>query len=350
MRRRTLLGALPAGLLLSACGRAAPAETLIQKRIYTFGSWVDVSYFRVPPETVEKVSARLERELSFMNDAWHAWKPSEVETVNAKLRAGQAFDAPPDVLPLIRRCQRLYRDSEGLFNPAMGLLIRRWGFHSDKPWTDREPPSADELKALVAHEPTMDDIELRGNTLVGHSDQISLDFGGFAKGYGLDELARILREEGIGNALVSATSNLVALGRHGERPWRVAIRHPRAEDRILAWLELADGERVSTSGDYERYFIHKGRRYHHIIDPRTGYPSTGAQAVTLIHRDGAVADASSTALMVAGPRDWVRIAKHLGVEAVLMVREDGVLLVSPAMAERLHFPENQRPNLIRVPW
>ncbi len=107
---------------------------------------------------------------------------------------------------------------------------------------------------------------------------------------------------------------------------------------------------MSTSGDYERYFIHKGRRYHHIIDPRTGYPSTGAQAVTLIHRDGAVADASSTALMVAGPRDWVRIAKHLGVEAVLMVREDGVLLVSPAMAERLHFPENQRPNLIRVPW
>lgn len=347
MKRRTLLTAVPAAVLLAACGDRA--TDLFQRRVYTFGSWVDLSFFGVAPAKAERVAARLEAELSFMNQAWHAWKPSVVEDVNARLRAGTPFPAPEAVLPLITQCKTLYRQSDGLFNPAMGRLIRRWGFHSDKSWEDREPPSPAEIAALLAHEPTMDDVELDGTTLVGHNDQISLDFGGFAKGYGLNQLAAILRQEGVPNALVSATSSIVALGRHGDRPWRVAIRHPRQEGAVLAWLELGDGESVSTSGDYERYFIHQGRRYHHIIDPRTGYPATGAQAVTALYREGVVPDAGSTALMVAGPTGFARISRQLGLDAALMVDAEGRLLITEALRPRLHFPGNQPPPEREIP-
>lgn len=348
MKRRSLLTALPAAALLAACGGKPPPEPLFHKRVHTFGSWVDISFYQVPEPKAQALARRLEHELSYMNDAWHAWKPGVVEDVNRQLRTGQPFWPPPEILPLLAQSRRLYEQTEGLFNPAMGLLIRRWGFHSDRPWDEHPPPPAEELAALVRHLPGMNDIEFSGGKLVGHNDQISLDFGGYAKGYGLDQLARILSEAGVSHALVSATSNIVALGTHGPRPWRIAIRHPRQDGAILAWLDLADGERVSSSGDYERYFEHAGRRYHHIIDPRTGYPSTGAQAVTLIHRDGAVADAGSTALMVAGPRDFARIAARLGVSATLMVDAQGQVLVTPGMRERLHFPEGSQPVVREV--
>ncbi|MBI2381204.1 MAG: FAD:protein FMN transferase [Gammaproteobacteria bacterium] len=345
MNRRQLLLALPSALLLSACGQTP--EQLFTRRVHTFGSWVDLSLYGLEPGRAEVIAARLERELSFMNSAWHAWKPSLLEEVNAKLRTGQVFAAPDAILPLIRQCKSLYEASEGLFNPALGLLFRLWGFHGDKSWESRPLPEAAKIRELLTDPPGMDDVEIDGNRLRGHNARLSLDFGGFAKGYGLDRLAEILRQEGVTHALVSATSNLVALGTHGSRPWRIAIRHPRREGGVLAWLELADGECCSTSGDYERYFERDGRRYHHILDPRTGYPATGAQAVTLLHRDGAVADAASTALMVAGPRDFARIARRLGVSEALMVDADGRLLVSEGMRPRLHFPDG-RPDVLSV--
>jgi FAD:protein FMN transferase len=112
---------------------------------------------------------------------------------------------------------------------------------------------------------------------------VQLDFGAFAKGHVAQLGGEHLRGLGIDNAIVAVAGDIRALGTHGERAWRVGIRHPRAAG-ILAATELHDGESISTSGDYERYFTYENRRYHHLLDPRTGHPADGAVSVTVIAR------------------------------------------------------------------
>ena len=112
---------------------------------------------------------------------------------------------------------------------------------------------------------------------------MQLDLGGYAKGYALDRAAELLRKQGIHNALINIGGNVLALGQHGNRPWRVGIQHPR-KPGALATLELHDGEAIGTSGDYQRYFMLGKVRYCHLIDPRSGYPMQGVQAVTVLTR------------------------------------------------------------------
>jgi thiamine biosynthesis lipoprotein len=135
---------------------------------------------------------------------------------------------------------------------------------------------------------------------------------------------------------------MTAMGRHDDRPWRVGVRHPQGRG-VLAALELHDGESVHTSGNYERYSEHEGVRYGHIIDPRTGYPGREIVSATVIHDDGAVADAAATALVLAGLRDWQRIAAQMGVKLAMLVDADGTVHMPPAMAARVHFTDEPPP-------
>jgi thiamine biosynthesis lipoprotein len=116
----------------------------------------------------------------------------------------------------------------------------------------------------------------------------------------------------------------------------VGVRHPQGKG-VLAALELHDGESVHTSGNYERYSEHEGIRYGHIIDPRTGYPGREIVSATVIHDNGATADAAATALVLAGRADWQRIASQMGVELAMLVDEAGTVHMPPAMAARVRF-------------
>ena len=129
------------------------------------------------------------------------------------------------------------------------------------------------------------------------------------------------------------------------RAWRIGIRDPYRPG-VMATLELAAGESVSTSGDYERMFDQAGTRYHHILDPRTGYPVAGLHAVTVVHADAAVADAASTALFVAGPGQWRQVAAALGIAQVLVVQADGTVAMTPAMAGRVRLVSGWAPPLL----
>ncbi len=163
---------------------------------------------------------------------------------------------------------------------------------------------------------------------------VSYDLGAFAKGYALDRAIERLHELGINNAIVNAGGDLRAIGQHGERPWRIGIRHPR-QDGILASVEISGDASVFTSGDYERFFEVDGKRYHHIIDPRSGYPANKTTSVTIIHDNAATADAAATALFVAGPDDWVMIARNLHIRFVMLIDTDGIIHMNPAMQSRI---------------
>jgi len=173
---------------------------------------------------------------------------------------------------------------------------------------------------------------------------VALDLGAYAKGYAVDVAIEALRKRGIHNAIVNAGGNLRLIGSKGKRPWRIGVRDPRGAG-VIASLEAGNDEAVITSGDYERYFDYQGQRYHHIIDPRSGYPARGAIATTIIARDGLSADVASTALLIAGPDHWRETARALGIEEAMLIDDKGVVHITRALMQRIHFEKEPAPRI-----
>jgi len=332
--------ALLLALALAGCGEAR--EPFYHQRLLAFGTLVDVSLWGVDPELATTAFRVLGEEFNWMHEAWHAWRPGTLTALNRQLQAGAPFTPDPAVLPLVELGSSFAAASGHLFNPAIGRLIALWGYQADEP--GKAPPPAEAIADLVRRNPRMDDIVREGEWLRCRNPAVQLDFGGFAKGYGVDRAAERLKALGVRNAIVAAAGDIRVMGQRGERPWRIGIRHPR-QAGVLASIDLEGDENISTSGDYERYFEHEGRRYHHIFDPRTGYPAEGTASVTVVTRGGALADAGATALFVAGPEGWPRTAAGLGIDQVLLVASDGTVHLTPGMAARVRFEVSPPPPL-----
>jgi thiamine biosynthesis lipoprotein len=191
----------------------------------------------------------------------------------------------------------------------------------------------------------MDDLVFDGDQVRSLNPVLQLDMGGSHKGYAVDKAIEALRALGIHNAIVNAGGGLHAIGAHGDRPWRVGIRHP-AQPGIIASLEMRADESVHTSGNYERYFDYQGKRYHHILDPRTGYPAEGVLSVTVVHPNGTVADAADDALFVAGLQGWREIARRMGITQVMLIDADMTVHMTPQMAERIRMEIDPPPKII----
>ncbi len=323
---------------LAGCGEP---PRLREERIQVFGTWVDLALWGVDDTTAARAIRVVQGDLGDLHTRWHAWQPGELTRINAALASGEAVEVAATMRPVLARAGELSRRSGDLFNPAIGRLVGLWGFHADAP-AKRVPPPDQAIATLVAARPTMGDLRFDGARLHSANPAVQLDLGAFAKGYGVDIAIGRLQDLGVRHAMVNAGGDLRVLGRRGDRPWRVGIRAPGGG--LLAAVEVTDGESVFTSGTYERQFEYAGTRYHHIIDPRTGYPARGLSSVTVIGRDGAEADAAATALLVAGP-DWPRTARALGLSAVLAVDETGDLEATPEMAARLQFIDAPAPVL-----
>ncbi|HEY5791556.1 MAG TPA: FAD:protein FMN transferase [Gammaproteobacteria bacterium] len=333
MRRARAIAGLLLALLAAGC---SPPPGLHEERILVFGTWVDLALWGVDEATAARAGRVIQGDLGDLHTRWHAWEPGEITRINALVAGGDGapIEVDPGVAPVLARARELSIRSGHLFNPAIGRLIGLWGFH--RPPAERAPPPAQALAALVAAAPTMADLELDGTRLVVRNPLVQLDFGAFAKGYGVDIAIGRLRELGIRTALVNAGGDLRAIGQRGDRPWRIGIRAPSG-DGLLAAISVSGDESLFTSGTYERRFEFQGLHYHHIIDPRTGYPARGVTSVSVLGRDGAEADAAATALLVAGPAGWPAVARALGIEHVLLVDEQGTVQMTPAMAARAEF-------------
>lgn len=328
-------------VLLAGCSE----PPLYRDQIFAFGTVIDITLSDVTPQQADKAIEILNDDFNYMHITWNPWQLSALNRTNNLLQTGAGFSAAPSVLPLILRARELSRDSNGLFNPAIGQLIRLWGFHTETP-ENEFPPDADEIKALVSSRPSLDDLILDGINMRTDNKTVYIDLGAFAKGYGVDVAIKHLREIGIQNAIINAGGDLRAIGTRNSRPWHIGIRHPRSKD-VLASIDIQGDESVFTSGDYERYYDYEGTRYHHILDPRTGYPATDTTSVTVVHTDGATADAATTALFIAGPKDWYAIAKKMGIKYVMLVAKDGSIHMNPAMAGRIKF-EGAKPTTISI--
>lgn len=327
-------------LLISACSRPQPG--LHEQQFVAFGTLISVTLYAVDEQQAQHAFQDLEGYFNQLHHDWHAWEPSPLVELNQALATQGAAEVPAVILPLVAPAQRLSIASGGLFNPAMGKLFALWGFHSDDP--PRVPPVDTAINDLLAQHPGMTDLQLSGTTLRTTNPAVQLDFGAFAKGYAAQLGCERLKRLGIDNAIVAVAGDIHVIGNRGERAWRVGIRHPRTPG-IIASTELHDDESISTSGDYERYFDVDNIRYHHLLDPRTGYPARGAISVTVINNDGAIADASASALFIAGVEHWAEVAKAMGVDQVMLIDIEGEIHLTPAMAARLRIEGDPAPEL-----
>lgn len=328
---------------LTGCGSEPQSR---DARIYAFGTEIDISLFGVTEQQMDDTIAELEQQFEDVNDQWHAWRPSTLTRINQAIRNGESVTVTPEVAELIEYAGELAVQSGHLFNPAAGSLFTLWGFEDDDWYESHPPPSDAEINAWLASSPTMEDIRIKAGQLTSTNDLARLGFGGFAKGYAVDVAIDALKNRDIDNAIINIGGDLRAIGQHGERPWKIGVRHPR-EDGVLAKVAVSGDESVFTSGDYERYFEYQGKRYSHIIDPRTGYPADDAHSVTVIDRDASRADAAATALFVAG-KDWPTVAAAMDIEHVMMVRASGDIEMTAAMMDRVDLNTANEPPLIRA--
>ena len=323
-------------LLLFACNRNQ--EQIISQQFFAFGTLIDISYSGISKDQAVTATQAVEAMFLQQHRAWHAWEPGALQQLNSAIAAGQSATVPDSIISLIRLAQRFERQSQGLFNPAIGQLLRLWGFQQNAApaWQTPDPAL---VKNLVAKAPSSLQLTIDGNQVQSSNPAVQLDFGAFAKGYAIGKAMQKLARLGIDNALVNVGGDLCVSGRHGQRNWRAGIRHPR-KPAVMASIELTPGQCVFTSGDYERYTEQRGKRIHHIIDPETGYSATGSRSVTVVTDDPSLADAAATALFVAGPERWQTIARAMRVETVLLIDAQNTLHMTPAMAELLQLQDN----------
>ena len=331
-------GRLVLAMLAALASSVVRAEEY-RESSYVFGTIVQITVADTDTARARRATGRALEEFDRMHHELHAWKQGDLVALNQAIARGDPrIRTTREIAMLIREAQYLAGKSGDLFNPAIGKLVGLWSFHRDKP--GGPVPEASDIARLVAAHPRMEDLKVVGVEVTSANPAVQLDFGGYAKGYALDRAAELLREEGISNALINVGGNAMALGRHGARAWRVALDAPRGAG-LLATLELNDGEAVGTSGDYRRYYEIDGKRYSHIIDPRTGYPVAGVESVTVLvpagAGAGALSDAASKPIFIEGVNRWKQAAVRMGVARAMLVDSEGIVHVTPEFRERLHF-------------
>lgn len=250
---------------------------------------------------------------TFGRDFW-GFGDGRLAQINRELANGREPPIPDDMRALFERAFSIRDATGGLFDPRIGELVRLWGF--DDPARRRASPPADvEVRAAMASP--------------------RWDFGAIGKGFIVDECLDLLATRGFSHACIDAGGNVAVRGMRAGRPWRIGIRDPRGEgtESLVARLDARD-ESVITHADDQRFFEHDGLRYSHILDPRTGRPARGLRSITVVHRDGTLADAGGAALFVAG-RDWQRLAARMKLDQVMAITEEGEIEMTPALARRL---------------
>ena len=216
----------------------------------------------------------------------------------------------PWVIELFGPARQVYLDSGGAFDITVGPLSDLWGFHGGP----QRVPSAGEIRAALEHV-GMDRVGLESGRLIVPSGTV-FDWGGIAKGFWVDLAARAVIGRGAKNGFINAGGDLYCWGQNPEgKPWRVGIKHPRGEG-FFGVLNIS-GVGAATSGDYQRYFEESGVRYHHLFDPKTGFPARGKQSVTVVGPETTICDALSTAVFIhPKPEEFLRKYPEYGAVIV----------------------------------
>lgn len=326
--------ALAAALSFAACSRLGGSSGGIYKDTRVImGTYITITAAGkglTEEQATRAINAGF-AEVTRVDELMSTYKPqSQLSEVNRE--AGiKPVKVDPEVIEDTEQALATARATGGAFDPTIGPLVSAWKIGGKDA---RIPTQAeiDKARALVDYRQVV--VDRANGTVFLKKKGMSLDLGGVAKGYASDRAVEAMKKAGVKGGIVACAGDIRAFGtRPDGSPWGVGIQHPRDKDAVIARVELRDAA-ISTSGDYERYFIKDGVRYHHILDPRTGYPARGLMSLTVIAKQSWKAD-SMTKMFVMGPEKAKAFAAaHPEVE-VLMVDSQGKIFGTGRFAKGL---------------
>ena len=291
----------------------------------------------VAEELIAQAMAELDRIEALMSTYMDT---SEMSRVNASAYA-QPQKVTAELFGLLKIAMEISVATDGAFDISYDSVGQLYDFRAGK--HPDENQIAAQLENIDYHHVILDEA---AQTVSFKTPGVRINLGGIAKGYSVERVIRLLREAGVEHALATAGGDTRILGDRRGKPWIVGVRDPNQRDGIFTRIPL-DDEAISTSGDYERFFEVGGVRYHHILDPRTGYPSKGCMTATVVATHAEYADALATALCVLGPEKGLALIEKLPRVEAIVVGLDGKAAASTGLQSSLIKP-GSKPKAAQV--
>ncbi len=228
----------------------------------------------------------------------------------------------PEIIDLIKVALGVSKETDGAFDITVAPLLEVWGFYTKSPHLPQNQEIKDALSNVGYKHLLLSNGELKKD-----NPGVRIDLGGVAKGYAIIQAVRVLKAQGVASALIDAGGDVYAIGKKGRKLWKVGITNPHGQD-LLGYVEVEDLA-VMGSGDYERFFIQNGKRYHHIFDPKTGYPTQGVTGVTLIYADPVLGQIWAKIPFLMGAKKGLEILEKIpGMEAIIVITSGEILYSS----------------------
>lgn len=288
------------------------------------GTVIDIQVRDFDEQKAEDAVTRAFKEIKRIDDLFTTFdETSPVGEINHS--TDSIIKVNPEIFNLIMLCDSVTKISEGCFDVSLDKLTKAWGFYTNNPHL----PEKDSIQ-LALLKSGWNKVKVLDNNEIEKSAGVGLNFGAIAKGYSVDKAIDVIKSCGIKEALVNAGGEINVIGKN----WIIGIQHPREQNELIAKIKL-DNMAVATSGDYEQYFEKDGFRYHHILNPATGYPSRGLQSVTIVNRNDELADALATAVFVMGKEKGIELVEKLSGTEAMVIDNNGKIFYSTGFKKYL---------------
>lgn len=305
------------------------SEQFIKRTQILLGTVVEIQIRETDQSKADSAISKAFKEIKRIDNLFSTFKEeSPVWEINNSIDTIISIDT--EIYNLLVLCDSVTKLSDGCFDVSLNNLWKVWGFDTQ---SFRLPDKSEIDSALVFS--GWNNIKLINHNKIIKRRNVGLNFGAIAKGYAVDKAIDALKNFGINSALVNAGGEVKVMG----NDWKVGVQHPRNTKELIEIVNLSDNS-IATSGDYEQYFEVDEVRYHHLLNPRTGYPSTGIQSVSIINKSNAFADALATAVFVMGLNDGMRLIESLDDTEAMIVDEKGEIFYSSKFSNFLE-SENQ---------
>lgn len=323
-------------IMLGGCAALSPPfPPIVAKRVQMhMGTLVTVTAVSFDTQLSDRAVQAAFDEIKRLERLLSTWRSdSELSQVNAE--AGRRpVKVSRETFVVVGRSLEMARLTHGGFNIALGPAIEAWSVTERQQIPDDQ--TLEQLKLLVDW--TSIQLDQKAQTIYLPRKGMRLDVGGVGKGYAADRAVEVMKRAGAKGGVVALSGDIKAFGVLPDRTgFPVGIKHPRDEGALIGVIDLQD-EAISTAGDYERFFERDGTRYHHILDPHTLQPARGCQSVTVIAKEGIMADGLDTGIFVLGPKNGMALVEHLPDVEAIIVDANGTMLVSSGLRDRLGAP------------
>lgn len=304
------------------CQRQQKMEEI---QLFAMDTFIDL---KASGENAREALLKAEKEINQLEKLFSTTlEQSEVAQINQN--AGQsAVTVSEDSFCLIQKAKEYYQQTDGAFDITIAPVVKAWGFTEENKRVPSEEELQQKLQLVDNHK-----IHMENNTVFLEQQGMAIDLGGIAKGYASDKINEILKQEGITSAVLNLGGNVSVIGKKENHKWQIGIQDPLEEEKLAGILSVEDCS-IITSGVYQRFFEQDGKRYHHIIDSKTGKPAeTGLLSVTIISKNGTMADALSTSFMIMGMEKSIDLWKKSDNFSAIFITDKNEIYVTQDIVE-----------------